>query len=208
MLGGENVKKLLGILLLVFVITTGFSGVVSAADGHNKSIKKHYKYTDRHFIENMVPHHKEAVQMSNIALKRGEHREIKQLARNIKRSQSREIKEMSQWYRKWYGRNIPTSSMIVHRMAMMNPVDLNKLRTAEPFDKEFIKQMVPHHKMGIMMVQIALKNLKHPQIRKLANSIVKTQSAEIKEMGQWYKRWYGTNLPASSGMMESKMMNG
>ena len=206
--GGENVKKLLGILLLVFVITVGFSGIVSAADEHSKSVKKQHKYTDRHFIENMFPHHKKAVQMSNIALKRGEHPEIRHLARNIKSSQSREIKEMSQWYRKWYGRNVPTSSMMSHRMAMLNQVNLNKLRTAEPFDKEFIKQMVPHHQMAIMMGQMALKNSKRHKIRNLVNSIVKTQSAEIKEMGQWYKKWYGTNLPASPGMMGSKMMNG
>jgi uncharacterized protein (DUF305 family) len=108
---------------------------------------------------------------------------------------------MSQWYKKWYGRNVPTSSMMSHRMAMMNQVNLNRLRTAKPFDKEFIKQMVPHHQMAIMMAKMALKNSKKPKIRNLANSIVKTQSAEIKEMGQWYKKWYGTNLPASSNMV-------
>ena len=192
-------KKLLGILLLVFVITVGFSGAVSAVDGHSKSDKKQHKYSDKHFIENMVPHHKKAVQMSNIALSRAEHREIKQLAKNIKSTQSKEIIEMSQWYKKWYGTNVPASSM-----SMKNPTNLNKLKTVRPFDKEFIKQMIPHHQMAIMMAQMALKDSKNSKIRNFAKSIIKTQSAEINEMHQWYKQWYGTNIRVSSN---NKMMS-
>ncbi|MGB9979545.1 DUF305 domain-containing protein [Methanobacterium sp.] len=197
-------KKLLGILLFVFVIIVGFSGAVSAADahGHSKSLKKHHKYSDKHFIEHMVPHHKEAVQMANIASYNAEHREIKKLARNIKSTQSKEIREMNQWYKKWYGTNVPTSSMKM--MGMKNQTNLNKLKTAKPFDKEFIKQMIPHHQMAIMMAQMAIKNSKQPQIRNFAKSVIKTQSAEIKEMRQWYKQWYGTNISVSSN---NKMMS-
>jgi uncharacterized protein (DUF305 family) len=93
-----------------------------------------------------------------------------------------------------------------HGMGMMNSTNLDKLKTAKPFDKEFIKQMVPHHQMAIMMAQMALKNSKHPQIRNLANSIIKTQSAEIYKMRQWYKQWYGTNLLTSSSMIGSNNM--
>ena len=196
----KNMKKILGILLLVFVVTIGLSGAVSAADAHrhSKSLKKHHKYSDKHFIENMIPHHKEAVQMSNIALSRAEHREIKQLAKNIKSTQSKEIREMRQWYKKWYGTNVPASSM-----SMNNPTNLNKLKTVEPFDKEFIKQMIPHHQMAIMMAQMALKDSKQPRIRNFAKSVIKTQSAEINEMRLWYKQWYGTNIPVS---LNNKMM--
>ncbi len=196
-------KKLLVILLFAFVITLGFSGAVSAADanGHEKSIKKHHKCTDRHFIEHMVPHHQMAVKMANIASTRAEHPEIKHLARNIKIGQSAEIKEMRQWYRKWYGKDIPTSRMMDHRNSMMSAVDLNRLKTAKHFDKEFIRQMVPHHQMAVMMSRMVLNNTKHPEIRKLANSIIKSQSAEIKEMRQWYKKWYGTSLPTRPVMM-------
>lgn len=196
-------KKLLGIFLFAFVITVGFSGAVSAANvhTHGKFMKNttKSKYTDSHFIENMVPHHQMAVDMANIALTRAEHPEIKHLAKNIKTSQSREIAEMRHWYKKWYGTDVPNSSMM--NQAMMSVTDLNKLKKAKPFDKEFIKQMVPHHQMAVMMAQMALKDAKHPEIRNLARSIIKSQSAEIAEMRMWYKKWYGTNLPNSFSMM-------
>ncbi len=197
-------KKLFGILMLVFVITKGFSGAVSAVDvhGHGKIVKNHHKYTDRQFIEYMVPHHQKAVEIADIALTRAEHPEIKQLAGNIKSSQSGEITEMHQRYKKWYGGNVFASDM-------MDTTNLNRLKTAKPFDKGFIKQMVPHHQMAMKMSRMALKDAKHPEIRKLARSIIKAQSAEIKEMQQWYKKWYGTNVPASSSMMSSsKIMSG
>lgn len=148
---------------------------------------------DRHFIENMVPHHQDAVDMSNIALTKAEHPEIKQLAANIKSSQSKEIIEMRQWYKEWYGTDVPPNSGM-----MGNVTDLNRLENAKPFDKEFIEQMVPHHQMAIMMARMVLYHSNNPEIRGLAESIIKSQSAEIEEMRTWYKKWYGTDVPTYS----------
>lgn len=148
---------------------------------------------DQEFIVNMVPHHQDAVDMSNIALTKAEHPEIKQLARNISTSQSKEIVEMRQWYKEWYGTDVPPNSNM-----MGNVTDLNRLENAKPFDKEFIEQMIPHHQMAIMMAQMVLYHSNRPEIRGLAESIIKSQSKEIDEMRTWYKGWYGTDVPTYS----------
>ena len=152
---------------------------------------------NREFIENMVPHHQDAVEMSNIALVKAEHSEIKQLAENITTSQNSEIEDMRSWYKSWYGTDVPSnSSMMGFGMGMMgNRTDLNQLENAEPFDKEFIEQMIPHHQMGIMMAKIILNNSNRQEIRSLAESIIKTQSFEIEEMRSWYRDWYGVDVP-------------
>ena len=49
---------------------------------------------DTRFIEQMIPHHDDAILMANIALQKSEHQEIKQLARNIIRTQTEEIEDM------------------------------------------------------------------------------------------------------------------
>lgn len=145
---------------------------------------------NQEFIENMVLHHQDAVDMSNIALNKAEHPEIKQLARNISTSQSREIVEMRAWYKEWYGTDVPPDSHM-----MRNVTDLNRLENAKPFDKEFIEQMVPHHQMAIMMARMVLRHSDRPEIRGLAESIIKSQTTEIEEMRTWYKEWYGTDVP-------------
>jgi uncharacterized protein (DUF305 family) len=154
---------------------------------------------DRHFIEQMIPHHEDAVVMSELALQKAEHPELKQLAETIKRDQSREVEQMRAWYASWYGVEVPDTTassgggvMGMMGMGMMDDgTDLAVLKAAQPFDREFINQMVPHHQMALMMAQMVLSGSDRPEIQDLARSILKTQSAEIQQMRDWYRSWYG-----------------
>ena len=56
---------------------------------------------DLAFVEAMTPHHVGAVVMSQDALKRAEHQEIKTLATEIIKSQTAEIEQMRDWQTKW-----------------------------------------------------------------------------------------------------------
>jgi len=52
------------------------------------------KYSDKAFIDAMVPHHQGAIEMAQVALKNAEHEEIKELSRNIVSTQQAEIEEL------------------------------------------------------------------------------------------------------------------
>lgn len=58
---------------------------------------------DRDFMLMMIPHHRSAVDMAKIELRRGTHPELKALARDIVASQTGEIGQMNAWLEKWYG---------------------------------------------------------------------------------------------------------
>ncbi len=77
-------------------------------------------------------------------------------------------------------------------------MDMNTLKNAADFDKEFLRQMSVHHQMATQMSQMVLKTTKSPEIRTLAQSIVKTQTAEIAQMQQWYQSWYKSDLQNST----------
>ncbi|MBD2605727.1 DUF305 domain-containing protein [Scytonema hofmannii FACHB-248] len=169
---------------------------------------------DQHFITMMIPHHEQAVQMADLALTRAKRPEIKQLAQAIKKDQVREIQQMRTWYKAWYGKEVPTMAMNRQQMMRMHQsttdqgsnqgmmqmsmngnmkgmeVDLEALKNATDFDKEFIRQMIPHHQMAVKMGQMVSSKTTKPEIRKLAQSIIKTQIAEISQMQQWYQAWY------------------
>jgi uncharacterized protein (DUF305 family) len=69
-------------------------------------------------------------------------------------------------------------------------MDLETLKNAKDFDKEFIRQMIPHHRMAVKMSEKIVKQTTKPEIRNLAESMIKSQAAEIKQMEQWYQTWY------------------
>lgn len=168
---------------------------------------------DQHFIVMMIPHHEDAVAMADLALNRAQHPEIKQLAEAIKTTQTQEIQRMQAWYQEWYGSEVPVWSPgmgmgMMHgngitpssqRPIMMGKghmggrsmgTDLNALENAADFDREFIEQMIPHHQMAIMMSTMVANSATRPEIRDLAQSIIRSQSAEIQQMQQWYQAWY------------------
>ncbi|MBH8551301.1 DUF305 domain-containing protein [Nostocaceae cyanobacterium CENA357] len=172
---------------------------------------------NQHFITMMIPHHQQAVEMANLALTRAKHPEIKKLAQVIKTDQAREIQQMQTWYKAWYGKEVPVTTMNDQEMMAMHQrmnqqmnsgmmkmpmnrnmrgmnIDLAALKNAPDFDKEFIRQMIPHHRMAVMMSQMATNKAAKPEIRNLAQSIVKTQTAEINQMQQWYQAWYRTSI--------------
>jgi uncharacterized protein (DUF305 family) len=60
---------------------------------------------DQAFLEDMIPHHMEAVMMSQQLISRGlaEHEEVALLAINIRNNQRDEIHMMMNWMSRWYG---------------------------------------------------------------------------------------------------------
>jgi len=151
---------------------------------------------DAMFIEQMIPHHDDAIAMADLALTRAEHPEIKQLARDIKRTQTAENAQMRRWYQEWFDAEVPdvggARGMMGRRRGMMGGSDdLADLENADEFDKAFIEAMIPHHQMAIMMSRMAGAASARPEMRDLTRSIVDAQSSEITKMRRWYEEWYG-----------------
>lgn len=164
---------------------------------------------DQHFIEMMIPHHQDAIAMADLALSRAKRPEVKKIAEAIKKDQTREIQEMRTWYKQWYGKEVPAHSMndmgmignhhsqgqgagMMGQMGqgmMSMTTDLDALKKAPDFDKEFVRQMIPHHQMAVRMAQMVSGRTARPEIRTLAQSIIKSQNAEIAQMQGWQQAW-------------------
>ncbi|NMF67355.1 DUF305 domain-containing protein [Brasilonema octagenarum] len=58
------------------------------------------------------------------------------------------------------------------------------------YDLRFIDAMTPHHEGAVVMAKVALQKSKRPEIKKLAQEIIKAQNKEIAELKQWRTAWY------------------
>ncbi|MEK7612253.1 MAG: DUF305 domain-containing protein [Patescibacteria group bacterium] len=151
---------------------------------------------DRHFIEQMIPHHDGAIAMANLALQKSKRPEIKTLAQAIVSAQESENQQMKNWYKDWFGKDVPKDSAMMGGMMsqggmhMGGSQDINVLKNADDFDKEFIEQMIPHHQMAIMMARMLESGTARPEMLQLAKNIQTSQAAEIQQMQGWYAVWY------------------
>ena len=70
-------------------------------------------------------------------------------------------------------------------------MDMNRMNraTGKDFDLMFIEMMTPHHAGAIVMAREALQKAEHPEIKTLAQNIIKEQEAEIKQMNEWKTAW-------------------
>jgi uncharacterized protein (DUF305 family) len=156
---------------------------------------------DRRFIEMMIPHHLDAIDMADLVLKKANHQELKSLASDIKRVQSAEIDQMRAWYKQWYGTEVPAYNSssryrgMMPGMGMGMRIDLNYLANADNFDKTFIELMIPHHRMAVMMSNMVLVHGGKAELGELARGIISGQTAEIEKMQTWYAQWYGSPTP-------------
>ena len=154
---------------------------------------------DKHFIEQMIPHHDGAVAMAKLALEKSKRSEIKTLANAIIEGQTKEITDMTGWYKSWFGKDVPKGNMGMMGGGMMSGSgmhmggleDMTTLQTATDFDKAFLEAMVPHHQLALMMVQMLASGTNRPEMIQLAKNITASQSKEIKDMQGWYAEWYG-----------------
>jgi uncharacterized protein (DUF305 family) len=149
------------------------------------------KYSDKAFIDAMVPHHQGAIVMARVALENAEHEEIRDLSRNIVLTQQAEIGELKAIKKEEFGTsNVPMemSSEQMRGMGMM--MDPQSLAEENPFDRAFIDAMIPHHRSAIEMAKVANQESENPRIRDLAQNIMSAQKAEIEQMRRWQEQWY------------------
>ena len=150
------------------------------------------------FLAGMVPHHQDALESAELALRRAEHPEVRELAQEIIAAQEAEIVQMEAWLAEWYpeGDRGGAEAMMDESMAMAG-TDLRSLSGAA-FDRAFLGEMVVHHQMAVEMVASLLEqNLVHSEVRTLAQHIRQTQNAEIAEMRGWLEGWFGRAAPGA-----------
>jgi len=158
------------------------SSSTSAASAHNDQ--------DVMFTQGMLPHHQQAIEMSDMLLDKGSDvdADVVTLAEQIKAEQAPEIKTMTGWLKAW-GEPTEASSMsgMDHSSmsgGMMSDSDMDALDKASAADagKLYLEQMVEHHTSAVDMAKTEVDKGKNSDAIALAKSIVSSQTEQITQM--------------------------
>jgi uncharacterized protein (DUF305 family) len=139
--------------------------------------------SDVMFVQMMIPHHEQAVDMAALAPAAGASPAVRALATKIAAAQAPEIAQMEAMLDRWgVGQMMDHSG---HQMAgMVSDADMERLQEAKgaAFDRLFLQFMIAHHEGAIDMTVDPLSNGQDGELRTLLEAIVETQTAEIAEM--------------------------
>lgn len=181
-------------LSVAALITLSACGSPSGGDmegmgmGQESSAAAEYSHADAMFAQMMIPHHRQAVEMSGIILaKDGIDPQITDLATTIKDAQGPEIETMTGWLEAWNQPGQPEAGMEDHDMnGMMSQDEMAEFEGAEGMEasRMFLEAMTDHHEGAIDMARDAIDNGQNPEVIKLAETIVESQQAEIDRMQQ------------------------
>lgn len=185
----KTVKLIAPLVALGLALTACGSGdsTGAAASDHNDQ--------DVTFATEMIPHHAQAVQMAEMALANAENQDVKDLAENISSAQEPEIAQMSSWLEAW-GEDVPDtgsgdmggmdhgSGGMEDMPGMMSSDEMDELGSASgsAFDEMFLSMMIEHHEGAIEMAQTEQADGQNADAIDLAETIEKTQTAEIETM--------------------------
>ena len=137
-----------------------------------------YSSDDIAFAEMMIPHHEQAIEMSEIAFLNTTNPDVLQLAQEIKVTQSPEIDLMMSWT------GVKASTHAGHMMdGMLSQNELSDLREAKDkaFDRLFLEGMIKHHEGAIEMAQDVAAS-KNKDVANLSAAIISAQELEISKM--------------------------
>ncbi len=139
------------------------------------------------FATMMIAHHVGAVEMSELLLEKGKDPILKSFAEEVIAAQNTEIEQMKNFQNT---REISTDyekfqQALNQSMAAM--MDKN-IKVHHDIDKDYVQQMIPHHKSAVEMAEVYLKFGKQPELLKLSKSIVAEQNKEIAELEMWLQK--------------------
>jgi uncharacterized protein (DUF305 family) len=189
--------RLAGTLLAGTLVLAGCSGNAhtaahgstspdtSASSSARQSVE--HNEADASFAEQMVPHHRSAIAMAQLAPGRAADPRILDLAARIQTAQQPEIDTLTGWLAEWGAGDM---SGMDHSsgdgMGGMSEQDMTALANASgaDFDRLFLEQMIRHHRAAVEMAVTESAEGQNSDALAMAGSIRDSQNAEIAEMEQ------------------------
>lgn len=160
----------------------------------SSSVSSEHNDADVAFVQGMIPHHTQAVAMSQLVDGRASAPEVIELAKQIEQAQGPEITQMQGFLTSWNVAAAPTDTMggmtgmggTSGMSGMMTDQQMQQLQSTNgaAFDRMFLQMMTQHHTGAVDMAQTELRDGRNPEAKALAQKIIDAQQAEIATMKQ------------------------
>ncbi|VYU55400.1 DUF305 domain-containing protein [Clostridium tertium] len=146
------------------------------------------------FVLEMIPHHEGGINMAKAIVKYGSNPDVKKIAENIIKSQEAQIPIMQELKTKFEKEPLSDKKDSEKYLKTYNSIkdkmfkEMQGVKVTDNVDANFLQQMIYHHEGAIGMAKDILKFTKDPELKKLAENIITTQSKGVSEMRALLKK--------------------
>jgi len=164
----------------------GDEAVVTDSDQVRAPAGSTYNAVDTTFVQMMIVHHQQAIDMAGLAPGRADNTRLAALADRIAAAQPVEITYFRAWLKE---RGLPENDPShdhASMAGMQSPDDLAALAAAKgpAFDTQFTAMMTDHHRGALLMAGDVLKGGSDEKLREVANEMAVEQGSEIRRLAQ------------------------
>ncbi|ASU86398.1 DUF305 domain-containing protein [Nocardiopsis gilva YIM 90087] len=140
--------------------------------------------TDAEFARMMIPHHEQAVEMSDLAEKNQAGTQVQDLADKISAAQGPEVRKLKGMLTTWGEKPLSDDAAAEVMDGMLTPDQMADLRkaTGTEFDQLYLELMVEHHEGAVEMAQKEIHDGVNADAMQMAEDIVDAQESEISSM--------------------------
>jgi uncharacterized protein (DUF305 family) len=166
----------------------------SAATQPTASKAAAFNDADVAFLQDMIPHHQQAIDMAKLVDGRTQRPELVKLATSITASQGAEIRTMQGFLTRW-NRPGPAVGGTGHDQSqapgMLGEGQLDWLQTLQGarFDLGFVTMMRTHHGGAVELAEAELGAGASAAVKALARQMITAQQAEIRQLHGWKDAW-------------------
>ena len=150
------------------------------------------------FIQNMIPHHQQGIEMAKLVDAHTKRPQLRTLADDITASQGQEVTLMQGWLKSWGKPTAPGGADhgTRHMPGMVSEAEMRRLMATrnQDFDLAFVDLMTTHHQGAIDMATTELRDGSLPKVKRLAQQIIDAQQTEIDQLKAWQEQWKATPI--------------
>lgn len=166
--------------------TAAASSTASASNAPSAA----FNDADVTFLQQMYPHHAQAVEMAKLVPSRSQNEQLRTLAAAVEQAQAPEMQQISTLLQS-FGKPAPTAGaghdMSGHGGAMpgmMSAEQMTALQaaTGAEFDRQWLTMMIDHHAGAVAMAETELAGGSNPDAQALARAVIANQQQEISTM--------------------------
>jgi uncharacterized protein (DUF305 family) len=164
--------------------------LIIAGCGRSEAPEAPVNADDVMFVQMMVQHHRQGIEIAKVGTERATTPEIKTLTAAIESTQQNEVEMMLRWLHSWDQPLTAPSTGHDHHGGMpeTDVKQIQALKKSKSFERDLLNLLIAHQDDAVQMAGVEVHNGADPAVKEWARQVQASRKGQIDMMTEWLKR--------------------